>query len=265
LITDALPGGAPLRRTIGLTGPDGTVPNVPAGPVTVERVRSAARGRDVDLVIMKPDGAGAAGLPVCLMLHGRGGTARGFIDFGIPRVLTASMRSGVPPFAIAAMDCGEHYFMARHGDDPFRMLLDEVPGWLTQRGLDGNSLAALGFSMGGFGALCLARRRPDLRAVAVASPALFQRWPEAKSRNVFTDEQHWARYEPLRHVDAFSDVPLGVWCGTEDPFVDAAREFIDKARPEVGAITRGGHTGGYWLRVLPDMFAFVSKHLHSEL
>jgi S-formylglutathione hydrolase FrmB len=261
MLSNHQPGEAPLRRVVGVGGLEGTVPNVPPCPVTVDTVRSAARGRDVDLVIMRPAHNGAGPLPVCLMLHGRGGTARGLVDFGIPRVLTAAVRDGVSPFAIAAVDCGEHYFVPRDGDDPLRMLLDEVPGWLDDRGLDGSTLAVQGISMGSSGALALARNRRDLRAVAAASPALFRRWPEAKKRNAFVDERQWQDYEPLRHTAELTGIPLGVWCGTEDPFVDAAREFITKTNPEVHAITRGEHSTGYWLHVLPDMMSFVGKHL----
>jgi hypothetical protein len=54
------------------------------------------------------------------------------------------------------------------GDDhPLTMLTEELPAWLGAP-----PAAAVGFSMGGFGVLCLARRL-TLRAVAVASPALF--------------------------------------------------------------------------------------------
>lgn len=250
MITDVLPGGPPLRRAIGMTGPDGTVPDVPAGPLTIERVRSAARGRDVDLVIMRPPGAGTEPQPICLVLHGRGGTARGFVDWGLPQVLTASAEK----FTLVAVDCGESYFMRRDGDDPMRMLTEELPGWLGAA-----PETALGFSMGCFGALCLARRRGDLKAAAVASPALFRDWPEAKSRNAFSDEHQWQDNEPLRHLDQLGGTRIGVWCGTEDPFVDSARELISKAHPAVSAITRGDHNGGYWLRILPDMLRFVGS------
>jgi len=252
-----------VRRVVGMSGPDGTVPNVPPTPVTVDKVHSAARGLDVDLVIMRPANSGEGTLPVCLMLHGRGGTARGFIDFGMPRVLAAAVRDGVPPFAIAAVDCGEHYFVPHGSDDPLRMLLEEVPGWLTERGLDASAMAALGISMGSSGALALARRRHDVRAVAVASPALFRRWTEAKKRNAFVDERQWQDYEPLRHTADFAGTPLGIWCGTEDPFIDSARDLIAKSHPEVHSLTRGEHGAGYWLHVLPDMMRFVGTHLST--
>jgi hypothetical protein len=171
---------------------------------------------------------------------------------GTPKFLTAA---GPPRFVVVAVDCGDGYFVAKGGDDPLRMLTDDVPEWLAQRGLPAPT-AALGISMGAFGALRLARD-VDLRVVAVAGPALFRGWDEARTRNAFRDERHWAANEPLRHPP---DVPLGIWCGTEDPFVDAARELADRtgAHADIGP---GAHEGGYFLRVLPDMLRFVGGKL----
>jgi hypothetical protein len=109
--------------------------------------------------------------------------------------------------------------------------------------------------------LRFAREKRDLQAIAVAGPALFQSWTEAKGRNAFRDERAWAANEPLRHTNDLAGVPLGVWCGAEDPFVDAARELISRTRPEVADITSGAHEDGYFRRVLPDMLRFVGQHL----
>jgi S-formylglutathione hydrolase FrmB len=240
--------------------PDGEIPDVPAGPVDISRVRSAARGRDVDLVIMRPTGA-PSNLPVCLALHGRGTGAKWFLDLGIPRFLTAAVRDGTRPFAVVAVDGGSSYFVARdRNDDPQRMLVAELPGWLAERDLAA-PVAAFGISMGAFGVLRLARSHEDLRAVAVAGPALFRSWADAKGRNAFRDERQWAANEPLRHTNEIAGVPLGVWCGTGDPFVDAARELVDRTRPDVAAITSGAHDDGYFLRVLPDMMRFIGDRI----
>lgn len=260
VLTDVLPGGTRLRGFLGLNGPDGTVPDVPPGPVTVERVRSVARGRDVDLAIMRPAGV-TARLPVCLALHGRGLDAKSLVDMGFPRFLTAAARAGAPPFAMAAVDGGETYFVARdEKDDPQRMLVEEVPAWLDARGLPAPT-AAYGISMGAFGALRYARNRPDLRVVAVIGPALFRSWADASSRNVFRDERQWAANEPLRHTGDIVGDRLGVWCGTDDPFVGAARELVDRTRPKIAAIGPGAHEGGYFLRVTPEMVQFIGQSI----
>lgn len=254
VITDVLPGGPFLRRTIGMTGPDGIVADVPPAPVTIRRVRSAARGRDVDLIEVRPAGAEPA-VPVCLALHGRGSSARGLLDLGIPQFLTAAIGAGVPPFATATVDCGDTYLMPSGDDHPLTMLIEELPAWLGAP-----PVVAVGFSMGGFGALCLARRL-TLRAVAVAGPALFRDWSEANSRHAFASERQWADHEPLRHTGELAGTSLGVWCGTEDPFIDAAKELIAKTQPQHSAITRGAHNDGYWRRVLPDMLRFIGGRI----
>lgn len=258
MVTDVLPGGPGLRRALGMTGPDGEIPDVPSGPATTERIRSAARGRTVDLVIMRPEGTGTR-LPVCLALHGRGAGARSYLDMGTPKFLTAAARTGVAPFAVVAVDCGDGYFVREGADDPLRMLTDDVPEWLAARGLPPPT-AAIGISMGAFGALRFAREE-DALAVAVAGPALFRDWPEARSRDAFRDERQWAAAEPLQHTGDLVGTPLGVWCGTEDPFLDAARELADRTHPAVAAFDSGAHDGGYFLRVLPEMLRFVGDRL----
>ncbi|WP_425426012.1 alpha/beta hydrolase [Amycolatopsis xylanica] len=238
-------------------------PSAPApltAPVVVERVRSAARGTDVNLVLITPEGVPAADLPVCLALHGRGANARVFLDLGLPAALTAAVRSGMKPFAVAAVD-GDHYWVrTTSDDDPQRMLREEVPGWVTHRGLREPS-AAFGISMGAFGALRYARDRPDLKAVAACSAALFVSWPDAKSRKVFRDQAQWEAEEPLRHTDELRDRPIGLWCGNSDPFVAADRKFSQAAKPEVSAFSAGAHNDTYWKRVLPDIVKFVGAKI----
>ncbi|PKV97902.1 S-formylglutathione hydrolase FrmB [Amycolatopsis echigonensis] len=227
--------------------------------ITIHRRHSAARGRDVDVVLMTPDGVPSTGLPVCVALHGRGANARTFLDLDLPAALTAAVRSGTPPFAVVAVD-GSHYWMPDGGDDPHRMLTDELPGWLSESGL--RPMAGLfGISMGGFGALNLARRRRDVTAVATCSAALFRTWPEARTRHVFASQDDWTAAEPLQHVDELPSRGLGVWCGDGDSFVAANRKLISTAHPEVARITPGKHTSEYWKGVLPEVLRFLGPRV----
>ena len=131
------------------------------------------------------------------------------------------------------------------------MLLEELPGWLRERGLatrpapgdlPGEPALVTGISMGGAGAFVYARERMRLRrpvrAVSAVSPGLFTDWRVA-SRRPFAGRRDWEAHDPLRFFPELAGVPTGVWCGDRDPFVDATRRYIALARPEVG----GGEPG----------------------
>jgi S-formylglutathione hydrolase FrmB len=231
--------------------------------VTRERIRSLARGTEVELITIRPEHA-EPNLPVCLALHGRGEGAGMFVDLGVPEMLSSVVNHhGTPPFAVVAVDGGDSYWVARsEEDDPQKMLSDELPKWLDERGLATSPVAVLGISMGGYGAFNYAADINDL-AVAAVSPALFLSWPEAKNRDAFADEQRWAATDPLQHLDRFvySRAPLGVWCGESDPFIDATRELVDRTKPIVADIEPGDHDEAFWRNVLPDALKFVGKRI----
>lgn len=232
-------------------------PAAPNEPITTETIHSPARNADVQLITIRPAGVGGR-LPVCLALHGRGSNARMFLDLGIPEFLNAAVAAGVKPFGVVSVDGGDTYWVAkRPTDDPQKMLNEDVPTWLANRGFAA-PFAALGISMGGYGALNYART-PGLSAVAAISAAMFSSWADAKIRNAFADEASWEATEPLRHVEALGSVALGVWCGASDPFIPQARQLVTKANPKVGAISAGGHDEGYWRKIMPDVLRFIGE------
>ncbi len=227
----------------------------PPKALMVEYVRSAARGRQVTMVVVRPEGALDQELPVCVALHGRGSDARMIVQLGVPELLTSSD----VPFAMVGLDGGDSYWVARDpGDDPQRMLADELPGWLGERNLQPQPFGVFGLSMGAYGALNYARRVPH-PAVAVISPALFLDWPDAQARDAFAGEGAWAATDPLQHVDGLGDARVGVWCGTEDPFHPAARKLAELATPQVADFQPGGHDADYWLRTMPDVVRFLGE------
>ncbi|GAA4876195.1 alpha/beta hydrolase [Saccharopolyspora cebuensis] len=271
----ALSAGLAGLATLGLAGdaltdpPRRAVPLADQVNVAVEQVYSRARNRPVEMVTMFPKNVDPRGLPVCLMLHGRFGDARDSAG-GLPAWLTASVAARrIPPYAFLAVDGGANsYWHRAPGDDPMWMLLDEVPHWLAQRGLGdrwGQPFAVSGISMGGFGALLYTRRRREqghpVDAAGVVSPALLTSWGEMRKRRAFVDEAAWAELDPLRHVDALGDVPLGVWCGTDDRFIRGTRRFIARADPEVASTTPGGHNSRYYRKALPQLVDFIGAHL----
>lgn len=260
----ALLAGCAAEKPPPLVGPapvpPPTIPMPVTEGVTVQQMRSAARNREVNLVIIAPDGVSRVGMPVCVALHGRGADARSFLDLGVQAALNQNVQAGLPGFAVVALDGDNYWVDVGKGDDPQRMLSEELPGWLAQRQLRPAS-AMFGISMGGFGALRYAREHKDLKAVAVASAALFVSWPDARSRKVFADRGQWEAHEPLLHTEELKGIPTGVWCGNSDPFVGADRKLIKALQPEVAALTTGAHNEDYWRRIMPDVLKFVGERL----
>jgi enterochelin esterase-like enzyme len=237
-----------VRKLIGL-GPDPYIPDVPEGRVELESVHSQARGRDVDLFTAVPYGYGdGAGLPVVVVLHGASATASRFQDLGLARFVTAAVREGADPFVLAGADGGALRWERdpESGDDPQAMLVDELPGWLSDRGLDAERRAVWGWSMGGYGALRLAESYPAYaRAVAAFSPAV------SLSDSVFDD------------ADQLAEQPLGVWCGTDDALYGNVRGFVAAlpTDPVITSYSSGGHTYVYWNEHTVEALTFLASRL----
>ena len=239
---------AGLKNRLGL-GPDPFIPSAREGQVHLETVSSSARGKDVELFTAVPHGHGdGAGLPVVVVLHGASATASDFREFGLGRFLTQAVLDGAPPFVLAGADGGVLRWEKdpSSDDDPQQMLATEMPGWLADRGYDADRLALWGWSMGGYGSLRLAQAQPDYAmAVAAFSPAFGTGDP------LFTD------------VEALADVPLGIWCGTDDPLHEPIKVFVEAlpTPPEVASYSAGGHTRIYWNDHTLEAFDYLAAHL----
>lgn len=242
---------APYRykEQLGLT-PDPYVPDAAEGRVRLEKVRSGAMGDDVNLFTAVPAGHGdGAGLPVVVILHGGSASAAEFRGFGFGRFLTCAVQRGAAPFVLAGTDDGPTGWVADgSGADPQRMLTEELPHWLSERGFDAERRALWGWSRGGYGVLRLVESDPAwARAAALFSPAI------SKGDETFSG------------VDALGSLPLGLWCGKDDMFYDAVRALVAElpARPEVLTYADGAHTRNFWNDHALEAFGWLAGQLHA--
>jgi pimeloyl-ACP methyl ester carboxylesterase len=225
------------------------IPHAPVGDERLERRESDARGRLVDFYTAVPAGHGTGrGLPVCIILHGGSKTAADFAALGFGRFLTDAVRRGKPPFVLAGATGDRLWWRPDGGDDPQRMVREEIPRWCRQRGFDPSRVALLGWSMGGYGALLLAEAYPGFaRAVVALSPAV------RPGDEIFTA------------AGQLRGTPVGLWCGRQDGLLDNV-QALAKALPEppaAGSFTEGRHNFGYWSRCLPAGMDFVSEALRG--
>ncbi|EIV96303.1 putative esterase [Frankia sp. QA3] len=255
---------APGAASPVAASPVAASPDPPIGPavVTTTTFTSAARRRSVTMVTVAPAGGGR-GLPVCLVLHGRGDDARRAVGLlGLDSLLPAAIGAGVAPFAVVTVDGGTAYWHRRaSGDDPEAMILDEVRPRLAAAGLRTARMAVLGWSMGGYGALLLARRHPDLVVAAAASSPAMWRSYGASAPGAFDSATDFAAHRILGTAPA-PGVAYRIDCGDADPFAAVSRQAVADLRPQEHSLGPGGHTPAYWRAAAPAQLAFVGAALH---
>jgi S-formylglutathione hydrolase FrmB len=262
-----------LLGVAGVLAGCGAASTTTHGPRLVDGSFRSARmgGRTVGFAIAYPPGrAPGDRLPVVVSLHGRGGSHRtGFDQLGFDDVLDRVVRQGVPAFAIATVDGGDHGYWHRRADgtDSGAMVAEELVPLLAERGLDTRRLALQGWSMGGYGALLLTSRRSVTpRAVAVSSPALFTS-AGATPAGAFDDARDFRRHDVFDHPEALLGVPLRLDCGQQDPFHDATDDFASRLPRDpdpVAVFPEGGHTPAYWRATAPAAFRFLGERLHRS-
>ena len=260
-----------IRSTLGIGQVAEPVPSAGAGDPVFATFASAARGRDVAWGWATPPGVAPGGLPVLLVLHGRGDDARAaFTRLGVHQFLAAHVAGGGSPLAVVSVDGGSTYWHPRaNGDDPLAMLRGELFPRLLDTGFDLSRWAVAGWSMGGFGALLLARevtagRFPasgELVAAAAGSPALFAS-AGATSAGSFDDAADWREFGDLVPDPATGPVALSVSCGVDDPFREQTEAYRAACDPApAGGIGDGAHTTGYWRSLVPGWLRFVDARL----
>ncbi len=274
-----VPGHTRLAELAGACDVDAAPAAGPIGAVTSGQFASAARGRTIGWSLALPPGHTAAGLPLALILHGRGGDhSTGFAQLKLHEFLAAYTRRGGTPYALAAVDGGDAYWHPRsNGDNPLRMVTQEFLPMLGKLGLRTDRFSVLGWSMGGYGALLFAREanrgtlsgadgsaRGTVVAAAASSPALFASYRDSAS-GAFDNAADFAKYGDLANDPDAGNSALFVGCGATDAFTGQTRRYRANVSPlPAGNISKGCHTIGYWRSVAAAQINFLGSHLSAS-
>ncbi len=150
---------------------------------------SRARRRQVGYTVAWPPGHGPGStLPLVVMLHGEGGNHSDALSGLRPEQAVALEVGGqpLPPMGLVTVDGGSGYWNPHPDDDPMAMVVDELIPMCQALGLGRGhrNIGTMGISMGGYGALLLAEKYPELiGAVAAISPAIWTSYAEAQAVN----------------------------------------------------------------------------------
>ncbi len=115
----------------------------------------------------------------------------------------------LPPMAIIAADGGNGYWNPHPGDDPLGMIIDELIPRCQKKGLGRGSrkIGTLGISMGGYGALLVAEKYPELIGAAAAiGPAVWTSYAQAQGVNAgaYASAAAFAAADAVTHAGALA-------------------------------------------------------------
>jgi len=240
------------------------------GPSISGTFFSRARRREVGYTIAYPPGHRPGDrLPLIIALHAYGGdhtSAAGRIGLAHAVALHVGGRP-LPPMAIAAADGGGGYWNPHPGDDPMGMVIGELIPRCRRAGLGigRGMIATFGISMGGYGALLLAERYPQMfAAVSAISPAVWTSYAQARAVNqgAYASAAAFAAADAVTHAGSLRGLAVRVATGLGDPFLPGVRALARALPPDaVVRFSRGCHTGPFFQSQLPPSLAFLAHQL----
>jgi len=206
--------------------------------------------------------------PLLVFLHGKGSDGQ---DSNLnPQLFAALARQGADAPDIVFPNGGDDsYWHNRATGDWASYVLDEViPAALRLTHADPHRIAIGGLSMGGFGALDIARlHRQRFCAVGADSAALWSTGADS-APGAFDDAQDFARHDLIaaaRHTDPYQGIPVWLDVGSQDPFrasdTTLARELRVDGADVTFTVWPGGHDGAYWAAHWGSYLAFYAHAL----
>jgi S-formylglutathione hydrolase FrmB len=162
---------------------------------------------------------------------------------------------------------GNGYWNPHPGDDPLAMVIGELIPRCQRLGLGRapRRIAAMGISMGGYGALLLAEKYPRLfAAVAAISPAIWTSYPQARAANpgAYASAAAFAAGDAVTHATALRGRPVRVASGYADPFYPGVQALAREL--PAGAVVSFGpgcHDDSFFAAQQPPSLAFLTARL----
>ena len=190
------------------------------------KVDSPALGKSLSVKIYVPASeAPSAGWPVLYLLHGLGGSERDWVELGsIQATLDRMIRSGrIRPMMVVMPGAGSSWYVDSAnlgGPGNFESAIgDDLPRAIEARyPVSGNASqrAIAGISMGGYGALRIALKRPEnFAAVASMSGALWHNLPMVQESlagepyNKYRDQTYFHRVDDATVTQGINLPPAG--------------------------------------------------------
>jgi predicted esterase len=212
---------------------------------------------------------GAEGRPLLVLLHGRGSKpGDAFSDEFFAELGRLGPRAPV----VVEANGGDHSYYHDRDDGRWGtyVVREVIPAAVKRYRVDAKRVAIGGTSMGGFGALDIARRNPRRFCAVGAHAAAVTRHASETAPGAFDDAADFRRHDVYGYVrsDARAYARENVWLdvGRADPFrpadAEVARTLKAHDRADVEFHLRpGGHGGDYFQANVASYLRFYAREL----
>jgi S-formylglutathione hydrolase FrmB len=224
-------------------------------------VESRLVGRSLEQAVFVPSGD-TRGRPLLVLLHGRSSSPDSMAKKSITDAI-GKLGSRAPVVVFA--NGGDHSYYHDRADGRWgSYILDEViPAAVRKYGLDGRRVAIGGFSMGGFGALDLARFR-RFCAVGGHSAAMWKTGGETP-QGAFDHAEDFEQNDLIELATAnprlYGDAKVWIDIGTQDPFRSANEELARRLSGERFVLWKGDHDFSHFERDAGRVMKFYADAL----
>jgi poly(3-hydroxybutyrate) depolymerase len=224
-------------------------------------VKSRLVGRSLEQAVILPSGD-TNGRPLLVQLHGRSSQPDDMARSSIKKAVD-KLGSRAPVVLFANGGNHSYYHDRRDGRWGSYILREAIPAAVHKYHLDGRRVAIGGFSMGGFGALDLARFR-RFCAAGGHSAAMWRIGGETP-QGAFDDAEDFEQNDLIEAAGAnprlYGDAKVWIDVGTEDPFRSADEELARRLSGERFVLWRGDHDFSHLERDAPRVLKFYADAL----
>lgn len=236
-------------------------------------VGSSALGRRADVSVYVAPGA-AEGAPLVVLLHGIMGSHWDWALYGRAHIrLRALVEQGrVRPLVLAMPSDGlwgmGSGYIARPGEDAEAWIRDDVPrlAGVVHAGAGNEGFCIGGLSMGGYGALRIAARHPELFSgvAGTSSVTSLDRLRELTGASYVVPSDQDSLLDVIASAGSRMP-PFRLDCGTEDELLEANRD-LHQALEACGVAHdyfeyQGPHDWPYWAQRVDEILLFFERVL----